>query len=335
MTEFRGTKWLDYVSIEDGQGASVRIPLGVLSGAMRGPVLTVIGGIHGTEYSAHTAVREFWEALEPEQVRGEVRVVLLADPLAAEAHSPYRNPIDGKNLNRVWPGSSAGTITDRIAHELTRRVVQGASALVDVHSGEWDQSIEMWAFTHHVEDDGLNDAARTLALATGYSFVEYTPADGQVLGAGTVSGEAMRHGVPAVTLEAGGGGVIHEDSVRRHLAALRNVLMHLRMSPLSPAPWAGTPVELERTHHLVTQTNGRFVPAYHAGDWIPEGATVAEILDASGTRLETMVAPEAGTLLYILRAPYCEAGRFVAKVGVPAQKYRPKPDDQRITDRRP
>ncbi len=47
----------------------------------------------------------------------------------------YTGPIDGKNLNRLFPGRADGTVSDRIAHTLTE-IMRRADVVVDVHSGD-------------------------------------------------------------------------------------------------------------------------------------------------------------------------------------------------------
>ena len=81
------------------------IPVGIVEGSNPGPTLAVIGGVHGTEYCAHEGVQRFWNSLNPDELSGKVFVILAADVTAMCSHSLYTNPIDGKNLNRVWPGN--------------------------------------------------------------------------------------------------------------------------------------------------------------------------------------------------------------------------------------
>ena len=96
------------------------IPVGILEGSKPGPTLAVIGGVHGTEYCAHEGVQRFWGSLAPDELSGKVYVILAADVAAMCNHSLYTNPIDGKNLNRVWPGKKDGTLTEVIAYTITQ-----------------------------------------------------------------------------------------------------------------------------------------------------------------------------------------------------------------------
>lgn len=82
------------------------VPVGIVEGKNPGPTLAAIGAVHATEYSALEGVARFWKSLDPESLSGNVYVVLAADVTALCKHTQYTNPIDGKNLNRVWPGKT-------------------------------------------------------------------------------------------------------------------------------------------------------------------------------------------------------------------------------------
>jgi hypothetical protein len=128
------------------------IPVGIVEGARRGPTLAAIAGVHATEYAAHEGAQRFWRSLNPSEIAGTVYVVLTADVTAFYAHTQYTNPVDGKNLNRVWPGNPDGTLTERIAHTITREVVRKADAVVDCHGGEFDEAIDLFIITHSSGD---------------------------------------------------------------------------------------------------------------------------------------------------------------------------------------
>ncbi len=306
------------VPVRDRQhGVESFVPVGTVEGARPGRALVVIGGVHGTEYAAQDAVQRFWDSLDPAELAGTVRVVLGADMTALLAHTPFLNPVDGKNLNRTWPGQPEGSLTEVVAHTITTDVIAGADAVIDVHGGEWDQAIRMFTFTHRGIDPEVDRRALDLAVATGFPFVEVTDANGPVLGRGTTSAEAMRGGHPAVTIEAGGRARREEWAIRAHVNALQNALRHLGIVPGPPVPWAGTPVVLTRGVNVETHAAGRFEPAMDAGDWIEEGALFGRVVDVDGRVLEELRAPASGTVLYLMAARWIKARGFAGKIGVP------------------
>lgn len=311
------TKELDVLRVFDpDQGAEVDIPVGRARGDVDGPILTVIGGVHGTEYAAQDAVATFWDRLDPSDLSGGVNVVLCADVTAAIAHSAYVNPVDGKNLNRVWPGDAEGTLTDRIAHAITSELIEESVAVLDVHGGEWDEDIDCFIITHTTGDDELDARNEALAMALGFTYVEFTPADGEVLGRGTGSGAAMLGGRPGITLEAGGAGHRSQAHVRMHVYGLENALRHLGILDGDPLLWDGQPVRLDHGVLMKASAGGLYVPKVEVGDWIPAGGLFAEVHDMSGTVVDELRAPEAGTVLDVIIARWIKEGGFAGKLGV-------------------
>jgi hypothetical protein len=291
------------------------IPLGIVEGKRAGPTLAVMGGVHGSEYSAHEGTARFWDWLDPEAIVGRVLVVLAADVAAICGHRHYVNPVDGKNLNRVWPGKADGTLTEVIAHTLTKEVVDKADALIDCHGGEYDESIGAFIITQAVGDAELDERTVNMAMALGMPFVEVRAPDAPV--SGTCSGTAVRRGIPGITLEVGGRGLQEEYYISATIYCLQNALKHLGMMEGNPVMWAGKPVKLDHGVILRTSQAGVYRPAVAVWDWIEEGDLFARVLDFDGqTLLEELRAPEAGTVLDVITARAISAGAFAGKIGV-------------------
>jgi predicted deacylase len=310
------TKRIHSLEVHDAHhDVRATIPVGIAEGDEDGPTLAVVGGVHGTEYAAHDGVIEFWQRLDPARLRGRVRVVLAADQTSLTAKSAYRNPVDGKNLNRVWPGTPDGTLTEVLAHAITTQVIDGADALIDVHGGEWDEAIDLFIITHRTGDEALDRRTLELALALGFPYVEVTEAGGAVLGRGTGSGTAMLGGTVAMTLEAGG----EARRDRRHVAgvvqSLENACRHLGITDGPLTSWAGEPVVLDHGVLLSCKETGVLRPAVAVGDWIEAGELFTEVLDHEGTVLEQVRVDESGIVLDVITARGIQGG-FVGKIGV-------------------
>ena len=294
----------------------VEVPVGTAEGDEPGPTLVVLGGVHGTEYAAQDAVQRFWRSLDPGRLRGRVVVVLSVDPLALVAHSAYVNPVDGCNLNRVWPGRADGTITERITHRLTTEVISGADAVIDVHGGEWDEEIDCFVIAHETPDEDVTARTRALALAVGFPLVELTPAAGAVLGAGTSAGEAARQRIPALVLEAGGAGRREPRTLGYFAAALENALRHLGLVDGEVFRYAGEPVVMDHGVMLRSPVEGVLCPHAHLGQWIRAGEVFAEVTTAEGELLHQVVVEESGVVIDVIIARGVRVDGFVGKIAV-------------------
>jgi predicted deacylase len=291
------------------------IPVGIVEGKEPGPTLAVMGGVHGSEYAAHEGTMRFWDSLDPNQISGRLFVVLAADVSAMCGHSHYVNPVDGKNLNRVWPGKPDGTLTEVIAHTLTQEVVNKSDVLIDCHGGEFDESIGAFIITQATGEPGLDERTINLAMALGMPFVEVR--DPSAPSTGTCSGTAVRNGRPGITLEAGGQGQQDEFYISTIYNSLQNALKYLGMKAGEPVFWAGKPVRLDHGVILRTTKQGIYRPEVAVWDWVEEGDLFARVLDFDGrTVLEEILVPETGTVLDVIVARAINADAFAGKIGV-------------------
>lgn len=305
------------IPVEDRQNnVKTFIPLGIAKGDEPGPTLAVIAGIHASEYAAQDGVQKFWESLDPSKLRGKVMVVLAADVTALCAHHIYFNPVDEKNLNRIWPGKADGTLSEVIAHKITEEVVRKADALIDCHGGEFDESMAYYVITCKKGDPELDERTLSLAKALGVPFIEVADAYAEWLGNGTCVGEAVKSGVSAMCIEAGDRGERWVQDISAVFTSLNNALKHLDMIDGEPVPWAGKPVFLKEGIIVKSSFEGLLEPVVPLGSWIEKDAVFARIYDFDGTLLEELQAKEAGTVLTMIISRAVKAEGFVGKIGV-------------------
>src|SRR2546429_586240 len=96
-------------------GAPYRLPMWHIDGDGDGPMLVVTAGVHPAESASIAAALSFGQSLSPIGLRGRVIVVPVMNLPAFTARSIYVCPLDGKNLNRVFPGNAEGTASEQIA----------------------------------------------------------------------------------------------------------------------------------------------------------------------------------------------------------------------------
>ncbi|TIQ75234.1 MAG: peptidase M14, partial [Mesorhizobium sp.] len=98
-----------------------------------GPQLLITGGCHGDELEGPIVARRLFEWLPEAQTCGRIIVVPVLNPPAVLACT-RNTPIDGLNLNRVFPGRSDGSVTERIADAVSRTLLPLADTVFDLHS---------------------------------------------------------------------------------------------------------------------------------------------------------------------------------------------------------
>src|SRR3954463_12159548 len=102
----------------------VAVPAFDLTGTQDGPHVSLIGGVHGCEYSSIAAVIDVMRELEGAQLKGRITAVPVVSMDSFTERSPFVVPADGKNLNRSFPGDAHGTYTDRLAHDIQTQLIE-------------------------------------------------------------------------------------------------------------------------------------------------------------------------------------------------------------------
>src|SRR5262249_56052604 len=121
-------------------GAGADIPVTVINGRTPGPVLALVAGTHGYEYSPILALQRLLPKISPQTLSGAVILVHVANMPSFLRRTIYYGPEDGKNLNRVYPGKPDGTLSERIARVITTQVIERADYLIDLHCGDRNAS---------------------------------------------------------------------------------------------------------------------------------------------------------------------------------------------------
>src|SRR6185503_14350422 len=145
-TAERGQKVTGVIAVPAGVDAATNIPVAVIHGAKPGPVLALASGSHGTEYASIIALEKMIPLLNPAEISGTVIIVPLVNIPSFEQKVVHVNPVDGKSMNRMYPGKMDGTQTDRASYLITKQVVEQCDHLIDLHGGDLDESLRQYSY---------------------------------------------------------------------------------------------------------------------------------------------------------------------------------------------
>jgi predicted deacylase len=291
------------------------IPFTIVHGASPGPVLLLVAGTHGMEYVPIIALQRLRTTIDPKTLRGTVLMVHTANMPSFLGRTIYYSPVDGKNLNRVFPGKADGTVSERIAEVLTREMIGRATHVVDLHCGDGNEALRPYSYWITTGDPKVADAGKAMALAFGLDHIvvdgsrPVDPAASLYL-----SNTAITRGKPALTTETGGMARVDEESIALVERGVAGLLRHLGMRTTGPAPVA-SPVWIATNEVLRAGNSGIFYPAVTHGATVAKGARIGRVTDFHGRTLEEIVAPFAGEILYVLGTPPITKGEPVAMIG--------------------
>ncbi len=295
--------------------AGIDVPVVEATGAQDGPRLTVIAGVHGCEYASMAAVRQWSAGLAGRELRGSVLAVPVLNLPAFRARSPFVIPEDGKNLNRCFPGDPAGTLADRLAHATFTQLIAGSDALIDAHCGDLPEALEPFSL---YEAGPSEDRALALAVAYGLGYViRQEPGPDRAVG-GTTSAAAAAAGIPAITAEAGGCGLVERSAVDQHVRGLDRVLAALAMADTAgqDGQEPAAPVRLTKFIWLRCDEAGWWQPTVRPGEQVAQGQLLGTVTSIDGAQeLQSITAPVAGVPMFVTTSPAVEADGLLLGLG--------------------
>jgi predicted deacylase len=319
-TAARGQKAYGTIEVPAGVDAALSIPVFVAHGARPGPVLALVSGAHGTEYSSIIALEKVIERIDPAALSGTVIIVPLVNINSFEKKVPHVNPIDNKSMNRFYPGRMDGTQTERALFMMTKEVVDRCNYLIDLHGGDLDESLRpysYWPLSGNAEQDKIS---REMVLAFGLDHIIISadrpkdPAASRYL-----DNTANTRGKPAIAVEAGYAGTTETDDIEVLANGCFNVMRYLKMVPGAVVPVAN-PVWIEKVETVSSDQNGMFYPLVKRGTYVQQGMKIGYVTDYLGRPLFEARAPASGIVLYVCAVPSMTKGATIANIGVVAKQ---------------
>ncbi len=290
------------------------LPVTVINGAKPGPVLALIAGTHGMEYTPILALQRMRASIDPKGLTGAVIMVHVANMPSYLGRTIYYSPADNKNLNRVFPGKADGTLSERIADVITREVIERASHVVDLHCGDGNESLRPYLYWITTGGPQVAEGGKQMALAFGMDRIvidRERPTDPAA--SVYLSNTAITRGKPALTIESGGMGEIDNESIARIERGIAGLLKHLKMQAQGPDP-VKNPVMFERSEVLRSNFTGIWYPLVEKAQMVKQGAVIGRVTDFHGKVLEEIKAPFAGEVLYVVGTPAMNKGEPVGYV---------------------
>jgi predicted deacylase len=306
------------IEVPAGIDAGTGIPVTTISGARPGPVLALIAGNHGYEYPPVLALQKLRCGIDAAQLSGSVTMVHVANMPSFLGRTVYFSPVDGKNLNRVYPGRRDGTVSERIAFAITTQVIEKADYVLDLHCGDGNESLRPYVYQAITGDAKMNGEIARLALGFGIDHIlidRHRPTDPER--SLYCSTTAITRGKPALTIESGLLGRSDAESVETIVAGVRGVLRELRMLEDGPAAVA-RPVYLEPAEVVASPETGILYGHVERDQTVAKGALLAHITDFFGKRIAEVLSPLDGVVLYVVATPPISQGQPVACIAARA-----------------
>ncbi len=314
----RGQRATGVIAVPPGSDAGLDIPVAVVHGARPGPVLVLVAGAHGTEYASIVAIERLIEGLDPAGMSGTVILVPLINIASFEQKVPHVNPVDGKSMNRFYPGKADGTQTERALYAITHQIVEASDYLIDFHGGDLDEDLRPYSYWVKIGNEKQDAESRRMVLAFGLdTIIVATDRPKDPSASRYLDVTASLRGKPSITVEAGRAGNVDPDDVSALVDGSLSVMRLLKILPGAPA-MVENPVWIETVKTVASDQSGIFYPMVARGSYVAKGMRLGYVTDYVGRTIFVARAPEAGVVLYVCAVPSMKKGDTIANIGVVA-----------------
>ncbi len=268
-------------SRDDSAWGAILIPITVVRNG-DGPTALLTGANHGDEYEGPIALFDLARTLDPEGVTGRV-IIVPAMNYPAFGAGRRTSPVDGGNMNRVFPGRPDGTMTERIADYFQRTLLPMADYVLDIHAGGRSLEFVPFAAAHVLEDKDRQ--ARCVAAMEAFN-APYSMMLLEIDDVGMYDTAAEEMGKVFVSTELGGGGTATARTVEIAKRGIANLLMHAGIAAGTPRRRPSVALDMPDERCFTTcETSGLVEFRVDLGQAVRAGEIVARVhgIERTGT----------------------------------------------------
>ena len=281
-------------SRDDSAWGSIMIPICVIKNG-DGPTALLTGANHGDEYEGPLALQHLAHSLKSEDITGRV-IIVPAFNYPAFMAAKRTSPIDGGNLNRMFPGKPDGTVTEKIADYFERTLIPQSDVVLDIHSGGKTLNFVPFAAAH-ILDDKAQQAACVAAMEA--FNAPYSIMLKEIDSVGMYDTAAEDQGKVFVSTELGGGGTATAYTSTIARKGVRNLLIHSGILQAEPELEPSKMLDMSDDNaYLFSSSDGLVDYAKDLEDRVEAGDVIARVWpkDRTGETPVEYVAKTTGIL---------------------------------------
>lgn len=276
----------------------LNIPIIVRRSKIDGPVVLFSAGIHGDEINGVEIVRQLIYKKINKPKRGTIICIPIINVYGFV--NKAREFPDGRDLNRVFPGSKTGSLASRFAHHILTEIMPVVNYAVDFHAGG---ASRFNAPQIRIAQD--NPELKILADVFNAPFTLYCK---NISGSFRSSSEKLN--VKMLLFE--GGKSLHIDSAiaAEGISGAKRFLNHFDMlDPKHTAtPQKLNTIYIEKSGWIRAKCSGLMQDYNTLGKFVKKGTVLAIITDPYGKFERKVKAPNDGYIINANHSPIVYGG---------------------------
>lgn len=281
--------------------AELKIPIIVRRSKIDGPVVLFSAGIHGDEINGVEIVRQLITKKINKPKRGTIICIPVINMFGFLNKS--RKFPDGRDLNRVFPGSKNGSLASRFAYHMLTDILPLVDYAVDFHAGGASRFN-----APQIRLAPNNPELITLANAFNAPFTLFSKNV-----AGSFRNASHKLNVKMLLFEGGKSLDINESVTDAGVQGVKRLLSHLDMLDLKSdiEQSESTTIYIEKSSWIRAQCSGLLHDNGCIGRYVERGALLATITDPFGSFERKVNAPNDGYIINANLSPIVYQGDAV------------------------
>lgn len=248
------------------------IPVEVIRGKRKGPVLFISAAIHGDEVNGTEIVRRLSQKKSIKNLKGTLILIPIVNIFGFNNKSRYLP--DRKDLNRSFPGSPRGSLAGRVAHLFMKEIVSKCSHGIDLHTG----AIHRYNLPQ-IRAAFDDEATERLGESFGAPVMINSK-----LRDGSLREAARKKNVKMLLFEGGQALRFEENIIRLGVKGCLSVMREIGMLSYKAVSHETREVfHAQASSWVRAPKSGTFVSKVSVGDYVSRGDTVAIVSDPFGT----------------------------------------------------
>jgi predicted deacylase len=270
----------------------------------------IVTGTHGDELEGQYVCARLARILseEKQNLSGIVDIYPAINPLGIDSIT-RGFPMFDLDMNRIFPGSSSGSLAEVMAHNIIRDI-EGADICIDIHSS----NIFLREIPQVRISEQNHETLLPYAMMLNVDFV-WVHAAATVLEA-TLAHTLNMRGVKTLVVEMGVGMRITEEYCVQLMDGIINLLYRLGI-------WKGGVKQVKtpafskdhKVSFLNSDAAGIFIPRAEHSNRVKAGEVIGRVLDPiTGAIVESVFSPCNGLLFTLREYPVVFGGSLLARI---------------------
>ncbi|WP_445714389.1 succinylglutamate desuccinylase/aspartoacylase family protein [Flavobacterium sp.] len=282
----------------------LKIPIIVERSKLDGPTVLFTACLHGDEINGTEIVRQLIVQKINKPKRGTIICIPIINIFGFI--NKTREFPDGRDLNRVFPGSKTGSLASRFAYYILKDIIPHVDYAIDFHAGGASRfnAPQIRIVPENPELKKLSDVFNA-------PFTLYSKNI-----SGSFRNSCDKLGIKMLLFEGGKSLDINEEVTIDAIEGTKRFLDHLDM--LNPRKKANIkskkPIYIEKSNWVRAKYSGMFHGLIKIGSFIKKGELIATISDPYGKVEHKMKAPHDGYVINVNDAPIVYQGDAIFHV---------------------